>query len=34
MKFLGVCQKYHFDLAYWEYEGAQAKIVVYCPRNE
>jgi hypothetical protein len=24
----------HFDPAFWKYEGAQAKIVVYYPRNE
>ncbi len=24
----------NFDTAYWENEGAQAKIVVYYPRNE
>jgi hypothetical protein len=23
-----------FDPAFWKYEGAQAKIVVYYPRNE
>ncbi len=24
----------NFDPAFWKYEGAQAKIVVYYPRNE
>jgi hypothetical protein len=24
----------HFGPAFWEYEGAQAKIVVYYPRNQ
>ncbi len=25
---------FYFDPAFWKYEGAQAKIVVYYPRNE
>jgi hypothetical protein len=27
-------EKTYFDPAFWKYEGAQAKIVVYYPRNE
>jgi hypothetical protein len=31
---LSEVQQYDFDSAFWEYEDAQAKIVVYYPRNE
>jgi hypothetical protein len=29
-----IYKKKYFDPAFWKYEGAQAKIVVYYPRNE